>query len=228
MKSRERYQGTCEWLCRHEHYYWWRSASAASLLWLSGGPGLGKTTLLVYVVSQLQKLQKAHIPKEIVLYSFCEAHINDKAGDVIFVLIHQLLTTFPKLRSYASQKLQNYQFSAMSNLRSIPLRMPAAQQWQLLCELIRSSKLRKVFLLIDGLDECKTSSQIDLIHFFANATPSVRVLVSSKPNESLRAEFSKWLALSPSTFRHLNADNEDKSISEDIERYLAGEVGRVG
>ena len=228
IKARERYQGTCEWFCLHENYRWWRSASASSLLWLSGGSGLGKTTLLTHVVWQLQKLQIAHNPKEIVLFSFCESHVNDEAGGVISVLIHQLLETFPSLNRHVSKKLQGYLNPYMGSLTPKSLRMPAGQKWQFLCELVRISKLRRVFLVIDALDECKKSSQIDLIHFFTNATFNVSVLVSSKPNEGLRAEFSKRLDLSPSTFRHLNADDEDKSIRKDIECYLVGEVGRVG
>lgn len=233
MNFRDREKGTCEWLCRHEDYKWLLSTSASSLLWLSGRSGLGKTTLLTHVVAQLQQLQKIHNPEELVLYSFCEAHVNDDGGDVISVLIHQLLTTIPKLRPLASKKIREYQLkdypsSTMRLPRSTPKSRPAAKLWQLLCYLIQNSRIRRVFLVIDALDECKKSSQIDLIHFFAKVVPGVRILVSSKPNEGLRAEFSKWLARSPSTLRRLNADDEDESIRKDIEHYLAVEVDRIG
>lgn len=224
IKARERYQGTCEWLCLHESYRWWRSASDMSLLWLSGGSGLGKTTLLTYVV---QKLQKAHNPKEIVLFSFCDAQINDEVSKVVSIFIHQLLTVLPKLKPFAAKKIDHYWSPTGENLRPRALRMPAARKWQLLCELVRNSKLHRVFLVIDALDECKNASQVDLIHYFANAASNIRVLVSSKPNEDLRSEFSKWVALRPSTFRHVNADDEDKNIRKDIDRYLVGETARL-
>lgn len=224
MKARDRYQGTCEWLWRHKDYLWWRSTTAPSLLWLSGGSGLGKTTLLAHVVWQLRNLPTAFNSNELVLYSFCEAHINDDGGDIISVLIHQLLTTVPKLRNFASETVQQYDSAIRSTDRPEPKRMPTARLWRLLCDLIRKSKLRRVFLVIDALDECNKSSQMDLIHYFGNAAPSVRTLVSSRPNEKLRTAFSQWLARSPSSLRHLNADDEDESIKKDIEHYLAGEI----
>ena len=228
MKANERYLGTCEWLCLHKDYLWWRSTTAPSLLWLSGSAGLGKTTLLTHVVCQLQEVQKTRVPKEFVLFSFCEAHVNDRGSDIISVLIHQLLTNFPSLRRYASKKVEEYHRSYMDLRRPMPERMPVARLWRLLCDLIRISKLHRVYLVIDALDECEKSSQIELIHLFKGAIPSVRILVSSKPNEGLRIEFSKWLALSPSTFRNLNADDEETNIREDIEHYLLGEIARVG
>ena len=228
MKAKERYQGTCEWLCLHKDYLWWRSTTTSCLLWLSGSAGIGKSTLLTHVVCQLHKLQKTRLPKEFVLFSFCEAHVNDRGSDILSVLIHQLLTNFPSLRRYASKKVEEYYMSYVDLRRLRPERMPVARLWRLLCDLIRISKLRKVYLVIDALDECKLSSQMELIHLFKGAIPSVRILVSSKPNEGLRIEFSKWLALSPSTFRNLNADDEDTEIREDIEHYLRGEVARVG
>ena len=224
MKARDRYQGTCKWLSRHRDYLWWRSTTAPSLLWLSGGSGLGKTTLLAHVVWQLQNLHTACNSDELVLYSFCEAHINDDGADIISVLIHQLLTLVPKLKTFASEKVEQYGLAIMSQDRPKPKRMPTARLWRLLCDLIRESKLRRVFLVIDALDECNESSQMDLIHYFGNAAPSVRTLVSSRPNERLKTAFSKWLARSPSNLRHLNADDEDESIKKDIELYLAGEI----
>ena len=224
MKARDRYQGTCEWLCQHNDYLWWRSTTAPSLLWLSGGSGLGKTTLLAHVVWQFLNLPTACNSDELVLYSFCEAHINDDGGDVISVLIHQLLTNVPKLRNFASEKVQQYGLSIRRPDRPEPRRMPTARLWRLLCDLMRESKLRRVFLVIDALDECNGSSQKDLIHYFGNAAPSVRTLVSSRPNERLRTAFSQWLARSPSNLRHLNADDEDESIKQDIEHYLTGEI----
>ena len=224
-KAHERYQGTCEWLFSHDDYLWWRSTTTPCLLWLYGSTGLGKTTLLTHVVCQLKKPQETRVPKESVLFSFCEAHVNDRGADIISVLIHQLLTNFPSLRRYASKKVEEYNTNLQ---RPAPERMPVARLWRLLCDLIRASKLRKVYLIIDALDECRRSSQIELIHLFKSATPNVRILVSSRPNEGLRIEFSKWLALSPSTFRKLNADDEDTHIREDIEHYLKGEIARVG
>ena len=228
IKVDERYQGTCEWLCLHEDYLWWRSTTTPCLLWLSGCAGLGKTTLLTHVVCQLKKSQKTRARKEFVLFSFCEANVNDRGADIVSVLIHQLLTNFPSLRRYASQKVEEYYMSNMGLRRPTPERMPVGRLWRLLCDLIRISKLHKVYLVIDALDECKGSSQVELIHLFKGAIPSVRILVSSRPNEGLRIEFSKWLALSPSTFRNLNADDEDTNVRVDIEHYLMGEIQRVG
>lgn len=43
--NRQRVPGTCEWFFREERFRKWRNSSSSSVLWLSAGPGCGKSVL---------------------------------------------------------------------------------------------------------------------------------------------------------------------------------------
>ena len=48
-----RADGTCEWIIDHPLYYSWLQ-SHSQLLWISGGPGKGKTMLSIFLAEHLK------------------------------------------------------------------------------------------------------------------------------------------------------------------------------
>ena len=137
----------------------------------------------MYVVSK---------PRQIALYFFYGAGINDEAADIISVLTNQILKTLLELRSHTFHELCENQYPIFSKqeLQSSSRRtrfaksgrIPAARLWSLFCGVIMMSKLTRVFLKVDALDECKKDRQPDLIRCFAHASTNVRILVSSGSN----------------------------------------------
>ncbi|KEZ44895.1 hypothetical protein SAPIO_CDS2234 [Scedosporium apiospermum] len=47
--TRDAAQGTCDWILEHEVYRSWKEQSSG-LLWLHGGPGTGKSTLMKHII----------------------------------------------------------------------------------------------------------------------------------------------------------------------------------
>ncbi|KAF5122586.1 Vegetative incompatibility protein HET-E-1 [Metarhizium anisopliae] len=68
LKGR-RVDGTCEWLIQHPSYREWLADASPPLLWISGGPGKGKTMLAIYITAVLQPVVDA--AENVLLYYFC-------------------------------------------------------------------------------------------------------------------------------------------------------------
>lgn len=63
----DRVEGTCTWFLHHERYLEWCSTLQNDVLWLSGGPGFGKSVLSKALVDDVLGAQG---PAGTVLYYF--------------------------------------------------------------------------------------------------------------------------------------------------------------
>jgi ankyrin repeat domain-containing protein 50 len=88
LKGR-RVDGTCEWLLRHVRFQEWRADIDPSLLWISGGPGKGKTMLAIYITEELQPV--ADESRGVLLYYFCSNRDKNRntALTIMRGIIHQ-------------------------------------------------------------------------------------------------------------------------------------------
>jgi hypothetical protein len=50
----KRVPGTCEWFLTDERFHAWRDNLSSSLLWVSAGPGYGKSVLLKFLIDDEQ------------------------------------------------------------------------------------------------------------------------------------------------------------------------------
>ena len=87
-------QGTCDWIAQKEVFIEWR-ASDGGLLWISGGPGLGKTMLSIYLTEYLPNCFRSHGNEQsrFSIYFFCDAKDNTRNNAVAILrgLLFQLL-----------------------------------------------------------------------------------------------------------------------------------------
>jgi hypothetical protein len=51
--KKDRVPGTCEWILSQDIYSSWRTKEGPPLLWLQGGPGIGKTMMSLFLVEEL-------------------------------------------------------------------------------------------------------------------------------------------------------------------------------
>ena len=64
----ERTEGTCEWLLQDDAYHSWLRGDVRCL-WISGGPGKGKTMLSIFLTEELET--RAQEPDTNLLFMFC-------------------------------------------------------------------------------------------------------------------------------------------------------------
>ncbi|KAL2674068.1 hypothetical protein Neosp_012514 [[Neocosmospora] mangrovei] len=150
----QRTPGTCEWVRKNSHYKTWL-AGESRLLWISGGPGRGKTVLSLFLNEEVEKLCEA--TKDRLLFYFCrfqdERHNNPI--NVLRSLIYQILE-FSIDGPEVQQALEYFgapekvQF-ALSSFECL---------WAVLKKLFSQPGLPKIFCIIDGVDECQPSHQL--------------------------------------------------------------------
>ncbi|CAG8947959.1 unnamed protein product [Penicillium salamii] len=172
-RKKKPYPGTCEWLGTIQNFRHWITNEPPSrgLLWICGGPGKGKSHLSTHLVARLEigsittEPGSAPLKSELgndrlVLSYFCDAsdilHSTELA--VVLGLLNQLLEwkESEELYSLISPKFsgRGQDFFSSSFIQDL---------WDCFEQMIRViSKNYQVYLVLDGLDECNSSSQAAL------------------------------------------------------------------
>uniref|UniRef100_A0A0B7JQF2 NACHT domain-containing protein n=1 Tax=Bionectria ochroleuca TaxID=29856 RepID=A0A0B7JQF2_BIOOC len=157
------------WILQHDDSKKWRDDSQGQLLWIKGDPGKGKTMLLCGIIDELEK-ESANL----LSYFFCQAteHRLSNATAVLRGLVYLLVQQQPSLVLYIRQKYDHAGKQLFEDLNA----------WESLSKIftamLNDPSLEGAILIIDALDECKTSRHqlLDLI-----VRPSrVKWIVSSR------------------------------------------------
>ena len=227
--AREKHPGTCEWLMAHPDFLWWQAGDSPTLLWLSGGPGRGKSTLLAHVIDVQKQKQKSDSTKHngaATIFSFCDSERNKTSSTVLAVAVHQLLETFPHLQEWVFYHDQTHSWVQASPVYAQSIKRPTVKLWQLLTSFIEKTGLGMIFLIVDALDELDPESQRELIRLFSHPTSKIKILVSSRPIETIRIEFSRWSNLATRQYHQLDADAQE-DIDKDVDSFTKAELNRV-
>ena len=89
MYAKDRASGTCDWLFPLEIYDHWVSAMGPPLLWISGSPGKGKSTLCSAIINDLWKCKES----DTIAFSFLEGSWDrpDVAQYILKTLTYQIM-----------------------------------------------------------------------------------------------------------------------------------------
>lgn len=92
----DRVEGTCEWILIQERYTSWLNEDSPQLLWLSGGPGIGKTMISSFLVQELAHLAERSSQMKLTYY-FCDDKDEGRRTATIILrgLLLQLLRQRP-------------------------------------------------------------------------------------------------------------------------------------
>ncbi|PBK93366.1 hypothetical protein ARMGADRAFT_1030020 [Armillaria gallica] len=214
---RERRQlGTCEWLLSHDLFVSWFESSG-SFLWLNGIPGNGKTLLASFVIDHLKKRVASD---EIVLFAFVDFQ-DVRSTDVVVLLrtlLAQLLDNckpedFVKDRDFAEleKTMQRHHADRPKFL-------------QYLVELLgkASGPWKRVFVVIDALDECTQTGRresIAAIRKLASAGSKVSVFVTSRAEQDIVDVLSGVLTIS--------LVDEAQRVKDDIRRFIEDKMNNT-
>ncbi|KAI8623610.1 ankyrin repeat-containing domain protein [Xylariaceae sp. FL1651] len=152
IASRESHEpGTGHWIFETEGFKQWVNTSGG-LLWLHGIPGAGKTILCSTVIDHLQKLSGSASPNN-----------DDKYGRVLFYYFtfsddsKQSLANFLKFAIYqliSINKGLSEAAAVLHDSKNHGLNEPSVNELINTLRAEASSRVGKVYLVVDALDEC--------------------------------------------------------------------------
>jgi nucleoside phosphorylase len=220
LKGR-RVNGTCEWLIRHPSYQDWLEGADPPLLWISGGPGKGKTMLAIYITEELQPVVDS--AQGVLLYYFCSNRDRNRNTAVTIMrgIIHQWLNFHPHL----AQHIKNYFEGSETTKYTIS---SFVSLWRLFLILLHQSRSCQVVCVLDGLDECEKESLKQLLDalrdYFLKSEetprPSLKLILLSRPQPAL-------LESKLGRYRRIKLDDSDMEVGKDVEKYISAKVAEL-
>ncbi|QYS98943.1 NACHT domain-containing protein [Trichoderma simmonsii] len=208
--------GTCEWIRDNETYQSWLDGGV-QCLWITGGPGKGKTMLSIFLTEELEKRTQESKATEFLVFFFCtpdEKHSS--AVSILRGLAYQLIRFRPNLASHILSDFESAQKTQET------LNSPNAL-WMVLEKLLQAPDLGTVFCVLDGLDECDEESSSLLIdkfyeYFFESSRPSgvqFKLAIVSRKIDLLDA--FPQVKLDPDNNEYVNSDIQN-FISSSLKR----------
>src|SRR5271156_6649788 len=211
----QRVPGTCQWITTNETYASWL-ASRSQLLWLSGGPGKGKTMLSIFLTEELEKIV-AQSQGVILAYFFCDNRNNKRNTAVAILrgLIFQLIQQHSKLLEHVLPvfKVQKGALFSDSSFESL---------WRIFESMVQAPGIGSVLCVLDGLDECDENSLEMLTEklrgFFSKSPTGLKLIVVSR-------ELPDCIPRAVSGFPHLRLDpDSDREVNSDLQCFITTKV----
>lgn len=212
-----RVQGTCEWFFTDERFLEWR-ASDFGLLWVSAGPGCGKSVLCRALIDE-QRLS-ANVATSAVCYFFFKDGDKHRmyATNALSAILHQLFMNSSSAGDLIQHGIARHRYHGQSLTRNF------LELWRILMRCAESPNAGEIVCVLDGLDECHPRSRKQLIEkleeFYAqpmqrsDSKVRLKFLITSRPHDGLEKPFG---ALSD-TIAHVRIDGDEKAaqISKEV------------
>ena len=218
-----RVKGTCEWIKSNKLYDSWLH-SHSQLLWLSGGPGKGKTMLSIFLAEELERTARLS-QGTLFLQYFCD-NKDEKRNTAVTImrgLIFQLLQSCRKLFDHILPSFRIQKESLFTNPSFEAL-------WTIFESMVCDPILGPTYCVLDGLDECDEVSLEVLLRRFA-------ALFSTKANKSstchlnliaVSRDLPDFIPELLSSFPRIRLDPDaDTEVSDDIDRFIEARVDEL-
>ena len=219
-----REENTCKWIFEIEEYAAWFTARESSMLWVSGGPGFGKSILMSTVI---QTLKAAHTEKDEynVQYFFCKTgdDATQAASRVMQNMVYQLYAlsqASPDLLDKTNEVLKKASNKKSSSGESQLGSEKKTINFQEAYEGLARVYGRNLFLVVDALDECTDRRSQKFISTLRNMTQSagivLKIIVCSRPETDISEDLVGIPAIK------LEGRNE-----QDIRKNVTSELDRL-
>jgi len=232
-----RHRGTCDWIFENRLYTAWSQVDSRAMLYLTGGGGVGKSTLLAAVWEHLDRtLDHA---STILLYLSCDGPSAGEIGDdspqsltrIASTLMYQLYEVSYELamadgndalllencnKVFANPK-QNKASEAMRQQKKDQSLPGLSEAWSSLSKEIG----RNVVLIIDALDRLPEDDQVELYNSFQELVSSQGALDDVRPSIAIFAACRTGVEGAPTLdVGHFNQSDIDAKLTAELKGML--------
>ena len=222
---KKEYASTCTWLLKHHIYKDWKDSKNLcqhrGLLWISGKPGSGKSTLMNFAHA---KASRAHYSGEIVISFFFNARgveLEKTTVGMYRALLFQLLTKAPDLQ----RLLDEHTLDKMDQGHMVEWSIE--QLCGLIANVVTGLGERRCTCFIDALDECDEHQIQDMVHFFEDLGQTalqhdvpLHICFASRPYPTIDTIYGLKLAIE-------GQQGHDDDLTRYIHNYLRAGTGRT-
>ncbi|MCJ1423388.1 hypothetical protein MMC29_001271 [Sticta canariensis] len=217
-----RVPGTCEWFFKDQRFLDWRDSKTSRLLWVSAGPGCGKSVLSRSLIDERRVCTNA-LTSTVCYFFFKDGQEQRTRGsNALSAILHQLFGNTTVI-SHALSSYKSY---------GDKLRDSFSELWGLLVECARNPETGDIICVLDALDECKKEARNQLMQklvgFFSqkdsDKKPSfaLKFLVTSRPYDDLEQQFQPLSGVS--TYLHFDGDDESETIGKEIDLVIDAKI----
>lgn len=209
-------KGTCGWIFEHENFHHWVN-KPRTLLWITGNPGAGKSTLMRHIAEEKRK-QVSNSCKETVATFFIHgrgSEIQKSPRGLYRSILHQILQTSPVLMAelteeYVKNNEPKGKFEEKWSWTEDELRE------FFIHAVLQASRERPLTILVDALDEMGEEKATRIISEFESI---IGLATSTMASNDIRICFSCRhypVLVSPGAL----SISVEKENSEDIRRLV--------
>ncbi|EEP79334.1 predicted protein [Uncinocarpus reesii 1704] len=222
-----RVPGTCEWFFGDDRFCKWRDSNTSSLLWVSAGPGCGKSVLSRALIDEGRLPTNA--AKSTVCYFFFKDGDERRmtAASALSAILHQLLTQDRTgLIKLALPSHKNLGKDLAQNLSEL---------WRILIDCSQSHDTGEIVCVLDALDECNEDDRRRLIAklkgFYcqhsdpSNPVSKLKFLITSRPYDDLERAFRRFS--DTTTYVRFDGDEKSAQISNEINLVINAKVNEI-
>ncbi|KAG8416814.1 hypothetical protein J3459_013602 [Metarhizium acridum] len=160
----------------------WHGFDSRRMLWIKGGPGTGKTMLLMGIVREISTQSAAFAPSA--SYYFCQGtgdQTRNNATALFRSLLWMLLIQQPRLIQHLRAKHKYAGSSLFTDSNAFSVMSEAFEN------MLKDPSFTPAYFVVDGLDECDGTKEdlIQLIYRSLSISHKVRWLISSRPELDL-------------------------------------------
>ncbi|OBU00767.2 hypothetical protein VE01_01233 [Pseudogymnoascus verrucosus] len=219
----ERVEGTCEWFLQHEKFLAWCQDTTKNLLWVTAGPGCGKSVLSKALVDEgLLHAGNPDTKTASICYFFFKDDAERGSGiNALRSILHQLFRQKPWL--IKEHAIPDYEIHGP--------KFPFRTLWNILIKAASDANAGPIICLFDALDECELSNRNSLINYISSfhrdsktSTSKLKFIVTSRPYNELSIEFK--VDDLPSI--QLDGNEVSENICREVDLVIASEITRIG
>jgi hypothetical protein len=212
---------SCSWIFSTEIFQTYCTNAGPYVLWVKGAQGCGKSVLAASIVEKLQNSRTGNGTVPFILYHYCDERYKTTSDDLARSLIAQT----------AAWENENV-FGAMQEFkaRQTPIQegdlSARPEVWKLFTKIMSVMASSKVYIVIDGIEHCESSSfpivslSKSIVHPGLSVQPSLMFITRNDANSAYPIPIIAAFHAEEPRFQISQLEITPARVQGDIEAYV--------